>query len=87
MSQSWTFRICRPTDDVVKHWKAHHPHGMQDFACGLCLGDVPQDLFGIGYIGNQTHQIFSTAQKSSPDRNPDDPYKQLMGVIEVCLRR
>ena len=65
--------------DVVRHRKAFHPHGWQEFAWGLRQGNVSQDL-----IGNRKHwdwmhwesatsDAYSMAEESSPARRLSHP--------------
>ena len=66
-------------NDVVRHRKAFHPHGWQEFALALRQGSVPQDLIGNHkrwdwmHRESATSDAFSTAEESSPKRRLSRP--------------
>ena len=66
-------------NDVVRHRKAFHPHGWQEFARALGQGNVPQDLIGNRkrwdwmHRESATSDAFSTAEESSPERRLSRP--------------
>ena len=66
-------------NDVVRHRKALHPHGWQEFARALRQGNVPQDLiwnrkrWDWMHRESATSDALSTAEESSPERRLSCP--------------